>query len=123
MIHSQKTHIWRKKRGEHSNPRRRPSSSSLCSNPTLSFVSIISPFPTLFLSIFYMFQSSLNILYFIKVLKKIHFKSRDMKNPCLGQIPSQEKSKQDKTSGAQLLGTSSFFFYHGLPEKGAQYVP
>ena len=27
-----------------------------------------------------------------------------MKNLCLGQIPSQEKSKQGKTSGAQLMG-------------------
>ena len=46
-----------------------------------------------------------------------------MKNPCLGQIPSQEKSKQDKTRGAQLMGAPSFFFYHGPLAKGAQYVP
>ena len=46
-----------------------------------------------------------------------------MKNPCLGQIPSQEKSKQGKTSGAQLLGAPFFFFYHGTPVKGAKYVP
>ena len=32
-----------------------------------------------------------------------------MKNLCLGQISSQEKSKQGKTSGTQLLGASSFF--------------
>ena len=32
-----------------------------------------------------------------------------MKNPCLGQIPSQEKFKQDKTTGAQLMGAPSFF--------------
>ena len=46
-----------------------------------------------------------------------------MKSPCLGQIPSQGKSKQDKTSGAQLLGALSFFFYHGPPEKDVQYIP
>ena len=45
-----------------------------------------------------------------------------MKNPCLGQIPSQEKSKQGKTSGAQLMGTPSFF-HHGPLAKGTQYVP
>ena len=45
-----------------------------------------------------------------------------MKSPYLGQIPSQEKSKQDKTSGIQLLDASSIF-YHGPPEKGIQYVP
>ena len=46
-----------------------------------------------------------------------------MENPCLGQIPSQEKFKQGKTSGAQLLGAPSFFFCHGPSEKDAQYVP
>ena len=45
-----------------------------------------------------------------------------MKSPYLGQIPSQRKSKQGKTSGAQLLDAPSFF-YHGPLEKGAQYVP
>ena len=46
-----------------------------------------------------------------------------MKNSCLGQIPSQGKSNQGKTRGAQLLGAPSLFFYHGPPEKGVQYVP
>ena len=46
-----------------------------------------------------------------------------MKNLCLGQTPSQEKFKQGKTSGAQLLGGPSLIFYHGPPAKGAQYVP
>ena len=46
-----------------------------------------------------------------------------MKNLCLGQISSQEKFKQDKTSGAQLLGTPFFFFYHRPPTNGVQYVP
>ena len=45
-----------------------------------------------------------------------------MKNPYLGQIPNQGKFKPGKTSGAQLLGASSFFFYHGPSAKGAQYV-
>ena len=46
-----------------------------------------------------------------------------MKNPCLDQIPSQEKSKQGKTRGAQLLGAPSFFFYHGPLAKDEKYVP
>ena len=58
-----------------------------------------------------------------KFQKKIYFKSRDIKNPCLVQIPSQKKSKQGKIRGVQLLGAPSFFFCHGPPTKGAQYVP
>ena len=46
-----------------------------------------------------------------------------MRNFYLDQIPSQEKSKQGKTRGAQLMSAPSFFFCYELPANDAQYMP